>query len=78
MTGMFRDQRLTGSDCRRGAIERDHIGASRKDRRRITASPERSIEDDLAGRRSQRLQYLGKKNRNVANRSATGIRRTSA
>jgi len=63
---------------RRIAIQRNDIGTSLKNGRCIAASTECAIKDDLAPRGRQRRQHFGKQNRNVTNRSATGIRRTSA
>ncbi len=72
-TAVSGNHRLTGGDRRRIAIERDHIGTGRKNGRRIAASTKGAVENDFPGSRLERRKHLGKKNRNVANRSATGI-----
>ena len=69
----FSDKGLTGLDGGRIAIQGDHIGASTQNGRSIAARTEGAIENDLAGQRLERGKHLIEKNRNVANRSATGI-----
>ena len=59
-------------------VDGDDTRAGSQDRRRIAAGPERAVEDDGAGPRRERFDDLGEKNRNVTDRSAIGISRTSA
>ena len=68
------DHRLSGLNRRRIAIERDHIGAGRQNGRGIATGTERAVEDDLAGGEIKARKNLWKKNRNVTDRSAIGIR----
>lgn len=72
------DQRLASGNRSRIAIERNDIGARNQNGRRVSTSTERTIEDNLTRPGIERPQNFGKKNRNVANRSASGFRRTSA
>lgn len=67
MASMSRNDRLPRRNRRRIAIERDHIGSASQNGRCVTASSERSVENDFSRRRSQRLEHFGKKNRNVTN-----------
>lgn len=71
-------QPLPAGNGRRVAVEADDARALDKDRGRIAACPEGAVEDDLTGLGLERLDDLGEKNRNVTDRSAIGIRRTSA
>ena len=64
---------LARCNRRRIAVERDHLGAGRKNGGAVAARTECTVEDELAGRGRQRRKHLIKKNRNVTNRSATGI-----
>ncbi len=78
MPAARRDQRLARGNRRRVAVERDDVGPRIENRRRIAAGTEGAVEDDLARPRVERRQDLGEEDRNVANRSAIGFRRTSA
>lgn len=73
MAAMGSDHRLARRNCRRIAVERDHVGAGRQDGRAVTARTECTVEDEFAGGGGQRRKDFVEKNRNVANRSATGI-----
>ncbi len=73
-----RDECLAAGNGIRIPVERNDTGALGENGRRIAAGTECSIKDDLAGFRLERCQHFGKKNRNVANRSAFGIRITFA
>jgi hypothetical protein len=72
-TAMGGDHRLASRNRRRIAVERNHLGAGSKDGRTVTARTECTVEDELAGRRRQCRKDFSEKNRNVTNRSATGI-----
>ena len=69
---------LPAGDGVRIAVEPDDIGAGGEDGRRIAARPEGAVENDRAGLGPERLDDLGEKNRNVTDRSAIGISKTSA
>ena len=72
------DQRLAADNRIGIAVERNDVGARIQDRRGIPACAKSAVEDDLAGGRLKACENLGEKNRNVADRSAIGFRRTSA
>src|SRR3546814_10084990 len=67
------DQPLSAGNGGRIAIKSNDTGTGLKDRCRITARPERAIENDPAGLRIERFEHLRQKNRNVANRPAFGF-----
>ena len=67
------NERLPAGNGVRIPIQRNHVSARGKDRRRIAAGTKGTIEDDLASLGFESPQDFREKNRNVAGRSATGV-----